>query len=61
MFVILEKNYCGYEDGYSVSSIIGPFSTAEEANTRATELNKLEFYGVEFSVEDLKLSHWSDK
>ena len=54
MFVVVKRNYSGYEDGYSVSSIYGPFSTIEEANSLAKSGNSKNSFGEYLHVTKLK-------
>lgn len=55
MYVVIQKNYYGYEEGgYSVSAIFGPFATVEEANELAKLGNSKNLYAEDFEVEQLE-------
>lgn len=54
MYVVVQKNYVGYETGYSIDEIYGPFLTYVEAHKLAESATNKDLYGIRFDVEELE-------
>lgn len=59
LYVVVQRDYVGYEDGYSLSAILGPYSK-DEADARAEELRDRDMFGQEFDVRPLTTRHHTD-
>ena len=54
-FVVVRENHYGYDDfGYSVSGILGPFDSDDEAQKVADRLRAKDEYAMEYSVRELE-------
>ncbi len=59
---VVEEDRVGYENGYSVGAIFGPFDSQDRADRIAERLRAKDSYGVSFSVKSFddhnKSYHW---